>query len=70
MYDFYKNFIFLSKNFFFSNGVIHLKNIFVSPFKKFIPVKESSLYKKIYSVRHTHSVKDEFYFQFSFAINK
>ena len=59
-----------AKKFFFSNGVIHLKNIFVSPFKKFIPVKESSLYKKIYSVRHTHSVKDEFYFQFSFAINK
>ena len=70
MYEFYKNFIFLSKNFFFSNKVIYLKNIFVSPFKKFNPVKKNSLCEKINSVEQTHSVKDDFYFQFSFATNE
>ena len=44
--------------------------MFVSPFKKFNSIKKNSLYKKINSVNETHSVKDEFYFQFSFATNK
>ena len=40
MYDFYINFIFLSK-FFFSNEVIYSKQIFVSPFRKFNSVKKN-----------------------------
>ena len=33
-------------------------------------MKKNSLCKKIHSVKQTHSVKDEFYFQFSFATNE
>ena len=55
MYDFYKNFIFLSKNLFF-NKVIHSKCIFVSPFKKFNSVKKNSLCKKIHFVKQSHSI--------------
>ena len=57
MYDFYKNFIFLSK-FFFSNKNIYLKYIFVYPVKKLNSVKKNLLCKKIHSVKQTHSVKD------------
>ena len=32
--------------------------------------KNLILLKKIYSVKQTHSVKDGFYFQFSFATNE
>ena len=59
-----------SKIFFFPEKVICSKQIFVSPFKKFNSVKKNSLCKKIYSVKQTHSVKHEFYFQFSFATNE
>ena len=41
MYDFYENFIFLSKNLFFSNKVMYSKKIFVSPFKKFNSAKNN-----------------------------
>ena len=44
--------------------------MFVSPFKKFNSVKKKSLCKKIHSLKQTHSVKDQFYFQFSFATNE
>ena len=43
--------------------------IFVSTFKKNNSVKKISFCKKIRSVKQTHSVKDELYFQFSFATN-
>ena len=61
MYDFCKNFIFLS-NFFFQ--------IKICPFKKFNPAKKISLWKKNNSAKQTHSVKDQFYSQFSFATNE
>ena len=64
MYDFYKIL------FFFSNKVICLKLIFVSPFKKSNSVKKNSLYIKVHSLKQTHSVEHEFYFQFSFATNE
>ena len=48
----------------FSNKGICLKKIFVSPFKKFNSVKKNQ------SVKQMYSVKDELYFQFSFATNE
>ena len=51
MYDFQRNF------FYFSNKVIYLKYTFVSPFKQLNSVKKISLYRKIFSVKQTHSVK-------------
>ena len=33
-------------------------------------MKKNSLCKKIHSVKQAHSVKDEFYFQFSSATNE
>ena len=59
-----------SKIFFFPKKVICSKQIFVSPFKKFNSVKKNSLCKKFHSLKQAHSVKDEFYFQFSFATNE
>ena len=47
------------KIFFFSKKVIYLKLF-----------KKNSLCKKIHSLRQTHSVKHEFYFQFRFATNE
>ena len=38
--------------------------------KNLILLKKNSLYKKIHSLKQTHSVKHEFYFQFSFATNE
>ena len=67
---FTKTLFFSVKIFFFSNRVIYSKSIFVTPFKKFNSVKKNSLCKKIHSVRQNHSIKDEFYFQFSFATNE
>ena len=72
MYDFYKKFIFLSKSlfFFFLNLCIQNKYLYLLS-KNLILLK-----KKIHSVKifilfkQTHSVKDEFYFQFSFATNE
>ena len=46
MYDFYKNFTFLSKNLFSFNEIIDLKKIFVYHFKKFKSVKKIR-FKKI-----------------------
>ena len=46
------------------------KRIFVSPFKKFNSVKKNFLCKKMHPLKQTHSVKLEFYFQFSFATNE
>ena len=58
------------KSFFSKNG-IYLQYIFVSPFKKFNSAKKKYfLCKKIHSLKQTHSVKHEFYFQFSFATNE
>ena len=67
MYNFYKNFIFLSKK--NSNNVIYLRQVFVSPFIKFNSVKKKihSVKKLILFVKQTHSVKDKFHFQFSFV---
>ena len=72
MYDFYKKFIFLSKNlFFFFQIKLCIQNKYLYPLSKNL-----ILLKKIHSVKifilfkQTHSVKDEFYFQFSFATNK
>ena len=67
MYDFYKNFIFLSKNlFFFQRKYVYFyplsKNLIL--LKKFPSVKIFIMFKQ------THSVKDEFDFQFSFATNE
>ena len=70
MYDFYKNFIFLSKNLFFLI-TLFIQNEYLYPLSKNL-----ILLKKIHSVKifilfkQTHSVKDEFYFQFSFATNE
>ena len=58
MYDFYKNFIICSKK------------IFVSLFKKFNSVKKNHFVKIFIPFKQTRSVKDEFYFQFSFATNE
>ena len=55
---------------FFPNKNIYLNELFVSPFKKFNSVEKISLGKKIHSVKQTHSVKDKFYFEFSFATNE
>ena len=71
MYDFYKNFIFLSKIFFFFHVKLCIQNKYLYPLSKNL-----ILLKKIHSVKifilfkQTHSVKDEFYFQFSFATNE
>ena len=70
MYDFYKNFIFLSKNRFFLI-TLFIQNEYLYPLSKnLILLKKNSLCKKIHSVKQTHSVKHEFYFQFSFATNE
>ena len=55
---------------FFSKKVVCLKSVFVSPFKKFNSVKKNLLCEKIHSLKQTHSVKQNFYFQFSFATNE
>ena len=71
MYDFYKNFIFPSKNLFFFQIKLCIQNKYLYPLSKNL-----ILLKKIQSVRifilfkQTHSVKGEFYFQFSFATNE
>ena len=62
MYDFYK------KN--FSKKVVCLKSVFVSLSKKFNSVKKNLLCEKIHSLKQTHSAKQNFYFQFSFATNE
>ena len=73
MYDFYKKFIFLSKTLsFFSNKVVCSKWIFVlyPPFKKFNFVKKNHSVKIFILFKQAHSVKHEFYFQCSFAMNE
>ena len=70
MYDVYKNFIFLNKNLFFSNRVMYSKKIFLSPFKKFNSVKKNHSVKIFILFKQTHSVQNEFYFQFSFTTNE
>ena len=70
MYNFYKNFSYLSKNFFFLIKLF-IQNKYLYPLSK-----KLNLLKKINSVKifilfkQTHPVKDEFYFQFSFATNE
>ena len=65
MYDFYKNFIFLSKNlFFFFQIKLCIQNKYLYPLSKNLILLKFILFKQ------THSVKDEFYFQFSFATNE
>ena len=63
MYDFYKNFIFLSKNLFFRIKLC-IQNKYLYPLSKNLILLKFILFKQ------THSVKDEFYFQFSFATNE
>ena len=63
MYDFYKSFIFLSKNFFFQIKLC-IQNKYLYPLSKNLILLKFILFKQ------THSVKDEFYFQFSFATNE
>ena len=62
---FTKTLLFSVKVFFFQ-----INYLFTSPFKKFNSVKKNPLCKKIHFVKQTHSLKDEFYFQFSFATNE
>ena len=56
MYDFYKKFIFLSKIFFFQIKLC-IQNKYSYPLSKNL-------------ILLNHSVKDGFYFQFSFATNE
>ena len=59
MYDFYKNFIFLSKIFFFFHVKLCIQNKYLYPLSKnLILLKKISLCKKIHSIKETHSVKD------------
>ena len=59
-----------TNSFFFFLKKSYLFKINISiPFKK-NSVKKNSLCKKIHSVKQPHSVKHEFYFQFSFATNE
>ena len=68
MYDFYKkNF---SVKIFFFQIKLCIQNKYLCPLSKnLILLKKISLCKNIL-FKQTHSVKDEFYFQFSFAGNK
>ena len=71
MYNFYKNFNYLSKNCFFFLIKLFTQNKYLYPLSK-----KLNLLKKINSVKifilfkQTHPVKYEFYFQFSFATNE
>ena len=68
MYDFYKNFIFLSKNRFFIK--LFIQNKYLYPLSKKLNLLKKNHSVKIFILfKQTHSVKDEFYFQFSFATN-
>ena len=68
MYNFYKNFIFLSKNFFFQIKLfIQNKYLYPLSWNLILLKKIHSVKKLILFVKQTHSVKDKFYFQFSFA---
>ena len=71
MYDFYKNFIFLSRNLFFQIKLC-IQNKYLYPLSKnLILLKRNFTLKKIFILfKQTHSVKDEFYFQFSFETNE
>ena len=63
MHDFYKIFFFQIKVFVLNKYLYILS-------KNLILLKKSSLCKTIHSVKQKHSVKDEFYFRFSFATNE
>ena len=71
MYNFYKNFNYLSKKNFFFLIKLFIQNKYLYPLSK-----KLNLLKKIHSVKifilfkQTQPVKDEFYFQFSFATNE
>ena len=70
MYDFYKNFIFLSKSLFFQIKLF-IQNKYLYPLSKnLILLKKPHSVKIFILFKQTHSVKDEFYFQFSFATNE
>ena len=70
MYDFYENFFFLSKNLFFQIKLC-FQNKYLYPLSKnlILLIKFHSV-KIFILLKQTHSVKDEFYFQFSFAANE
>ena len=69
MYDFYKNFIFLSKNLFFRIKLC-IQNKYLYPLSKnLILLKKIHSVKKFILFKQT-LVKDEFHFQFSFATNE
>ena len=70
MYDFDKNLISLGKNLFFQIKLF-IQNKYLYPLSKnLILLKRNSLCKKSHSLNQTHSVKHQFYFQFSFATNE
>ena len=71
-YDFYKNFIFLNKNLFFFQIKLCIQSKYLYPLsKKLILLKKKIHFVKIFILfKQTHSVKDGFYFQFSFVTNE
>ena len=63
--------LFFSVKIFFFQIKLCIQNEYLYPLSKnLILLKKNSLCKKIHSVKQTHSVKHEFYFQFSFATNE
>ena len=63
--------IFLSKSLFFFQIKLYIQNKYLYPLsKKINSVKKISLWKIFILFKQTLSVKDEFYFQFSFATNE
>ena len=70
MYDFYKNFIFLSKNLFLQIKLC-IQNKYLYPLSKnLILLKKNSSVTIFILFKQTRSVKDEFYFQLSFVTNE
>ena len=71
MYDFYKNFILLSKNLFFFQIRLCIQNKYLYHLSKnLILLKNFDFVEAFILFKQTHSLKDEFYFQFSFATNE
>ena len=68
MHDFYKNLFFSVKIFFFFQINLFIQNKYFHPLSKnLILLKKIHFVKKFILFKQTHSVKDDFYFRFSFA---
>ena len=65
-----KTLFFSVKIFFFYQIKLFIENKYLCPLSKHLILLKISPCKKNHSVKQTHSVKDEFYFQFSFATNE